>query len=138
MEFERNNMIIHDNERKMTSNNRTGPRGKLSIKNSKSFYARDNEESGIEDDSDDSESHDSSNEEYKIQQAWDELLLILKEQERYKGMKQDLEQDLEECKIAGKILEDVSFKPYLLSLVFFHRYKIIILIYDIIGVAKKN
>lgn len=46
-----------------------------------------------------------------MQQAWQELVLIQKEQERYAGIKLDLEQDLNECKKAGKRLEDVRQEP---------------------------
>ncbi len=42
-----------------------------------------------------------------VKQAWEELVLIQREQERYSGMKVDLEQDLAECKKTGKRLEDV-------------------------------
>lgn len=41
--------------------------------------------------------------------AWDELVFIQKEQERYAGIKLDLEQDLGECKKQGARLEDVRF-----------------------------
>ena len=43
--------------------------------------------------------------------AWEELVFIQKEQERYSGIKLDLEQDLGECKKQGARLEDVSFFP---------------------------
>ena len=44
----------------------------------------------------------------EVKQAWDELVLIQKEQERYQGIKLDLQQDLGDCKKSGKRLEDVS------------------------------
>ena len=44
----------------------------------------------------------------EVRHAWEELVLIQKEQERYAGIKLDLEQDLKDCKKTGKRLEDVS------------------------------
>ena len=44
----------------------------------------------------------------EVKQAWDELLLIQREQQRYSDIKYDLEQDLEFCKKKQTKLEDVS------------------------------
>ena len=44
-----------------------------------------------------------------MRQAWDELLLIQREQQRYSDIKYDLEQDLEHCKKKQSKLEDVIF-----------------------------
>ena len=45
----------------------------------------------------------------EVRQAWDELLLIQREQQRYSDIKYDLEQDLEHCKKKQSKLEDVIF-----------------------------
>ena len=45
----------------------------------------------------------------EVRQAWDELLLIQREQQRYSDIKYDLEQDLEQCKKKQTKLEDVIF-----------------------------
>lgn len=60
-----------------------------------------------EEDSDEEEEEDQEPEE--VRQAWDELLLIQREQQRYSDIKYDLEQDLERCKKKQIRLEDVSF-----------------------------
>ena len=44
----------------------------------------------------------------EVKQAWDELLLVQREQQRYSDIKYDLEQDLERCKKKQNKLEDVS------------------------------
>ena len=44
-----------------------------------------------------------------MRQAWDELLLIQREQQRYSDIKYDLEQDLEHCKKKQSKLEDVIY-----------------------------
>ena len=49
-----------------------------------------------------------SEEPEEVKQAWDELLLIQREQQRYSDIKYDLEQDLEFCKKKQTKLEDVS------------------------------
>ena len=45
----------------------------------------------------------------EVRQAWDELLLIQREQQRYSDIKYDLEQDLEHCKKKQSKLEDVIY-----------------------------
>ena len=45
----------------------------------------------------------------EVKQAWDELLLVQREQQRYSDIKYDLEQDLERTKKKQSRLEDVSF-----------------------------
>ena len=45
----------------------------------------------------------------EVKQAWDELLLVQREQQRYSDIKYDLEQDLERTKKKQAKLEDVSF-----------------------------
>ena len=49
-----------------------------------------------------------SEEPEEVKQAWDELHLIQREQQRYSDIKYDLEQDLERCKKKQAKLEDVS------------------------------
>ena len=44
----------------------------------------------------------------EVRQAWEELILIQKEQDRYAGIKLDLEQDLKEVRKTASKLEDVS------------------------------
>ena len=44
----------------------------------------------------------------EVRQAWEELILIQKEQDRYAGIKLDLEQDLKEVRKTAVKLEDVS------------------------------
>ena len=44
----------------------------------------------------------------EVRQAWEELILIQKEQDRYAGIKLDLEQDLKEVRKTAVRLEDVS------------------------------
>ena len=51
---------------------------------------------------------DDGDEPEEVKQAWDELLLIQREQQRYTDIKYDLEQDLEHCKKKQTKLEDVS------------------------------
>ena len=51
---------------------------------------------------------DDSEEPEEVKQAWDELLLIQREQQRYSDIKYDLEQDLEQCKKKQAKLENVS------------------------------
>ena len=46
----------------------------------------------------------------EVRQAWEELILIQKEQDRYAGIKLDLEQDLKEVRKTAAKLEDVSFQ----------------------------
>lgn len=46
----------------------------------------------------------------EVKMAWEELVFIQKEQDRYQGIKMDLEQDLQECKKRGARLENVSLK----------------------------
>ena len=53
-------------------------------------------------------SENESEEPEEVKQAWDELLLIQREQQRYSDIKYDLEQDLEFCKKKQTKLEDVS------------------------------
>jgi hypothetical protein len=55
-------------------------------------------------------SDDAENEEEpeEVRQAWDELIVIQKEQDRYAGIKLDLEQDLKETRKTAVKLEDVS------------------------------
>ena len=43
----------------------------------------------------------------EVKQAWDELVIIQREQQRYTDIKLDLHQDLEDCKKRQKYLEDV-------------------------------
>ena len=50
----------------------------------------------------------------EVKQAWDELVIIQREQQRYTDIKLDLHQDLEDYKKRQKYLEDVS--SYLLYL----------------------
>ena len=52
---------------------------------------------------------DEEEEPEEVKQAWDELLLIQREQQRYSDIKYDLEQDLERCKKKQTKLEDVSY-----------------------------
>ena len=49
---------------------------------------------------------DEEEEPEEVKQAWDELLLIQREQQRYSDIKYDLEQDLERCKKKQTKLED--------------------------------
>ena len=51
----------------------------------------------------------------EVRQAWDELLLIQREQQRYSDIKYDLEQDLEQCKKKQTKLEDVIFSIVVFS-----------------------
>ena len=44
----------------------------------------------------------------EVKQAWDELVIIQREQQRYTDIKLDLHQDLEDYKKRQKYLEDVS------------------------------
>ena len=44
----------------------------------------------------------------EVKQAWDELQLVQREQQRYSDIKLDLYQDLEDYKHRQKHLEDVS------------------------------
>ena len=48
-----------------------------------------------------------------MNRAWDELMLIQREQQRYSDIKLDLAQDLEDCRQRQKKLEDVSFAIFL-------------------------
>ena len=48
-----------------------------------------------------------------MNRAWDELMLIQREQQRYSDIKLDLAQDLEDCKQRQKKLEDVSCAMFL-------------------------
>ena len=43
----------------------------------------------------------------EVKQAWDELVIIQREQQRYTDIKLDLHQDLEDYKKRQKYLEDV-------------------------------
>ena len=56
------------------------------------------------DDDDDEESDDPED----VQQAWGDMVEIQREQDRYEGIKQDLQQDLADVKRTAKKLEDVS------------------------------
>ena len=71
------------------------------------------EESGFEDNLCDEEDEVSSCEEEEeepkdVKLAWEELVIIQREQQRYSDIKLDLVQDLEEFKARQKYLEDVS------------------------------
>ena len=44
----------------------------------------------------------------EVKQAWDELVIIQREQQRYTDIKLDLHQDLDDYKKRQKHLEDVS------------------------------
>ena len=72
------------------------------------------EESGFEDNLCDDEDEVSSCEEEEeeepkdVKLAWEELVIIQREQQRYSDIKLDLVQDLEEFKARQKYLEDVS------------------------------
>ena len=48
----------------------------------------------------------------EVKQAWDELQLVQREQQRYSDIKLDLYQDLEDYKHRQKHLEDVSLLVY--------------------------
>ncbi len=50
-----------------------------------------------------------------MKQAWEELVIIQREQQRYSDIKYDLEQDLEECKKRQAKLEDVSISVSVLD-----------------------
>ncbi len=64
--------------------------------------------SGSRERADSSDDEDRDDEPEEVRQAWDELLLIQKEQDRYAGIKLDLEQDLNETRKTSAKLEDVS------------------------------
>ena len=55
----------------------------------------------------------------EVKQAWDELLLVQREQQRYSDIKYDLEQDLERCKKKQAKLEDVSSSLFHIGPAFF-------------------
>ena len=66
------------------------------------------EESGFEDNNDSGQEDSDEEEPKEVKQAWDELVIIQREQARYSDIKLDLEQDLEEWKDKQKRLENVS------------------------------
>ena len=75
--------------------------------------AENEEESGFEDNLCDEDDEVSSCEEEEqepneVKLAWEELVIIQREQQRYSDIKLDLVQDLEEFKARQKYLEDVS------------------------------
>ena len=61
----------------------------------------------------------------EVKQAWDELVIIQREQQRYTDIKLDLHQDLEDYKKRQKYLEDVS--SYLLHLMIMNGIFVIIM-----------
>ena len=54
------------------------------------------------------EDGDNMSEPEEVRRAWEELVIIQREQQRYSDIKLDLVQDLEEFKARQKYLEDVS------------------------------
>ena len=48
----------------------------------------------------------------EVKQAWDELVIIQREQQRYTDIKLDLHQDLEDYKKRQKYLEDVCSSSF--------------------------
>ena len=73
------------------------------------------EEAATEAASEAEEEEEEEEEPEEVRQAWDELLLIQREQQRYSDIKYDLEQDLEHCKKKQSKLEDVILYYLLFS-----------------------
>lgn len=74
-----------------------------------------NESDDDDEDDEDEDDAPTSDEPEEVKVAWEELMLIQKEIDRYSGIKLDLEQDISSTRKMQKRLEDVSFRSLFLS-----------------------